>query len=400
LDARHSRENFMSVPNPAAVDWVPLWPTGISVPPTQPSTCVWRAAAFNVAHGAWTAIPFDTVRYDNGGQWNAGQPTRLTAQVAGTHSISGVLEFLSQAGGAYRLVALRLNGGLLLAQNGLAGVTVAAGSQPRANPAFDMYLNVGEYVELVAYQDSGSPCPAYVGTNEAPEFSMALVGGMQGPPGVGVPTPVVNGQWLKGVGGAVVWAAITPADIANIPYGTSLPASPYDGQEAVLVDSISNPSYQWRFRYNAGSASSYKWEFIGGSPKIFNYDAGGALMNNAAFSTASGWFWWVNASGSVFPVQRPGDYNCRCKLWVNNSGATQNMSLGVLSVTAAPAVAGAPNANCVVVTVPGGEALLATAGSFGGLTVGFSIGMGWNATTPSQGVLKGAWVEITPSRVS
>jgi hypothetical protein len=25
--------------------------------------------------------------------------------------------------------------------------------------------------------------------------------------------PVVNGQWLKGVGGAAVWSAITPADI-------------------------------------------------------------------------------------------------------------------------------------------------------------------------------------------
>jgi hypothetical protein len=50
-----------------------------------------------------------------------------------------------------------------------------------------------------------------------------------------------------------------------IPYGISLPASPTDGQEAILVDSITNPSYQWRFRYNAGSASAYKWEFIGGA---------------------------------------------------------------------------------------------------------------------------------------
>ena len=33
----------------------------------------------------------------------------------------------------------------------------------------------------------------------------------------GVPTPAVNGQWNKGVGGAAVWAAITPADIAGYP---------------------------------------------------------------------------------------------------------------------------------------------------------------------------------------
>lgn len=48
-------------------------------------------------------------------------------------------------------------------------------------------------------------------------------------------------------------------------YGTSLPGSPVNGQEYTLVDSLTNPSYQWRFRYNAGSSSAYKWEFVGGA---------------------------------------------------------------------------------------------------------------------------------------
>lgn len=48
-------------------------------------------------------------------------------------------------------------------------------------------------------------------------------------------------------------------------YGTSLPASPTNGQEAILVDSLTNPTYQWRFRYNAGASGPYKWEFVGGS---------------------------------------------------------------------------------------------------------------------------------------
>jgi hypothetical protein len=51
-----------------------------------------------------------------------------------------------------------------------------------------------------------------------------------------------------------------------IPYGTSLPPNPADGTEAILVDSVTNPSYQWRLRYNAESTSAYKWEFIGGTP--------------------------------------------------------------------------------------------------------------------------------------
>jgi len=122
--------------------------------------------------------------------------------------------------------------------------------------------------------------------------------GLGGP----IPQPVTNGQWIKGAGGLPVWspivagdiksavdgqflkgasgvgswAAIAQADVtglvaalatkAGVPnYGTSLPASPVDGQDAILVDSLTNPTYQWRFRYNAGSTSTYKWEFIGGA---------------------------------------------------------------------------------------------------------------------------------------
>jgi hypothetical protein len=33
---------------------------------------------------------------------------------------------------------------------------------------------------------------------------------------VGLPAPVVNGQWIKGVGGAAVWAGITPADVPGV----------------------------------------------------------------------------------------------------------------------------------------------------------------------------------------
>jgi hypothetical protein len=51
-------------------------------------------------------------------------------------------------------------------------------------------------------------------------------------------------------------------------FGTSLPASPVDGQEAILVNSVTASSYQWRFRYNAGSSSAYKWEFVGGQPYV------------------------------------------------------------------------------------------------------------------------------------
>jgi hypothetical protein len=60
------------------------------------------------------------------------------------------------------------------------------------------------------------------------------------------------------------WAAATGAGAPT--YATTLPGSPTDGQEVVLVDSTTNPTYQWRFRFNNGSANTDKWECVGGTP--------------------------------------------------------------------------------------------------------------------------------------
>lgn len=48
--------------------------------------------------------------------------------------------------------------------------------------------------------------------------------------------------------------------------GTSLPDTPADGTEFILVDSLTVPTYQWRFKYMAGITDAYKWIFIGGAP--------------------------------------------------------------------------------------------------------------------------------------
>ena len=66
--------------------------------------------------------------------------------------------------------------------------------------------------------------------------------------------------------------------------GTSLPASPFDGQEYILVDSLTAPTYSWRFRYVAGIADAYKWVFIGGAPLNSAYDATDYAMG-ASYST-------------------------------------------------------------------------------------------------------------------
>jgi len=75
--------------------------------------------------------------------------------------------------------------------------------------------------------------------------------------------PSDSTKFLRGDG---QWAAPSGGAAGTVAYGTSLPASPADGQEAILVDSTTNATYAWRFRYNAAASSPYKWEFVGGSP--------------------------------------------------------------------------------------------------------------------------------------
>lgn len=98
------------------------------------------------------------------------------------------------------------------------------------------------------------------------------------------------------------WAAPPAPVIPTINYGITLPASPTDGQEAILVDSLTNPTYQWRFRYNAGSSSAYKWEFIGGTRVIVPGPGSGSV--NTTFSVLS--------TPVAFTVPRAGDYHAEC----------------------------------------------------------------------------------------
>ena len=114
-----------------------------------------------------------------------------------------------------------------------------------------------------------------------------------------------DGKWLTVSGGAMVWAPLTvppgieyendwaagtayqagdvvrhngidylavnpstgqtPGAAAVGGFGTNFPGSPFDGQEFTLVDSLTAPTYSWKFRYVAAKASN-KWVFVGGAP--------------------------------------------------------------------------------------------------------------------------------------
>lgn len=97
----------------------------------------------------------------------------------------------------------------------------------------------------------------------------------------------------------MAWRFYTELSAAS-GYGTSLPASPVDGQEFTLVDSLTAPTYQWKFRWNTGSVNTDKWEFVGGSSGIAQVDT--------AEATSSTTYVALTTPGPSFTVPRSGIY--------------------------------------------------------------------------------------------
>jgi hypothetical protein len=162
------------------------------------------------------------------------------------------------------------------------------------------------------------------------------------PPTVGpvIPTPLIEGNWLTVSGGAVVWAAAGQANgIASLGssgqltasqrafYSITPPTSPIDGDEWVFPFDATN-GIMWKFRYRSGSASTYKWEFVGGPP-IVNYTAGPNGLGASA---------WVNIVGSAITVTRAGDYLMTAAARITAGGAAQTNQICIYLTSAANVV--------------------------------------------------------------
>jgi len=104
---------------------------------------------------------------------------------------------------------------------------------------------------------------------------------------------------------------------------TALPLAPVDGQMVVLTDSVASATYNWWLVYNAASGSAYKWEFIGGTPKVAsNYGSADA-------QTTAG-TWQVLTNSPSCSVPNAGDYWVRAfEGLTNNTGIANSAYMGV-----------------------------------------------------------------------
>jgi len=140
-----------------------------------------------------------------------------------------------------------------------------------------------------------------------------------GEQGSGIPLPVIEGQWMKGVSGGAVWQSLKVADIPNAAtppsYGTQFPVNPVNGQEHVLVDVANAPTWSWRCRYNANIADTYKWEVIGGIPIFRTYTTQVTISSGG---------WQDIVGGTTIRVPRAGIYMCTASgRTMNNGGSGQ-----------------------------------------------------------------------------
>jgi hypothetical protein len=175
-------------------------------------------------------------------------------------------------------------------------------------------------------------------------------------------------------------------------YATTLPTAPYDGQEAILVDSITNPTYQWRFRYNASSTSAYKWEFVGGFPLQTG------PMGSFSFNQNNAWVGMTG--GPVLTVPRAGDYLVRYGASVYNNDGVASVYIIYTRAQNVGATVALPETQTRVSNYSGATAV--SEGIFPSAAAGtqYQIAVVLQSGVTQTSYIINAWMDVIPRRVS
>ncbi len=92
--------------------------------------------------------------------------------MAGIYVIAGHAQFASTSGTGQRTLRLRVNGTTMI---GSARVPAATGVTVFVSAVAVYALAAGDYVELVAHQNSGGSLDVNASGNDSPEFSIHLL---------------------------------------------------------------------------------------------------------------------------------------------------------------------------------------------------------------------------------
>ena len=137
-----------------------------------PSARVYNSANISIPNNTVTVLTFNSELLDTDNIHDtATNPSRLTCKTAGLYAIYGNAQFAAHATGA-RSVLIRLNGTTFIAEAvaGSAGII-------QSPPVSTQYpLEVGDYIELAVWQNSGGSLAVNYVDAYTPVFGMTYLG--------------------------------------------------------------------------------------------------------------------------------------------------------------------------------------------------------------------------------
>ncbi|WP_327066908.1 hypothetical protein [Kitasatospora sp. NBC_01302] len=130
---------------------------GLTYAQQPPDFVGYQSTAQSIPTSSWTTLNFDTSPTDTyGGHSAVTNPSRYTCQVGvpGWYTCCGVYAPTGNATG-FRAVKMQVNGVAVL--GGAAYINAGAAVELGVvTPTKDVFLNVGDYVEICGYQNTGS----------------------------------------------------------------------------------------------------------------------------------------------------------------------------------------------------------------------------------------------------
>lgn len=206
-----------------------------------------RSTNQSIPNSAVTAVSFDAENYDDGTaagmHESVTNPTRLTCQVPGVYMVSAYGRLANSTTGV-RQINIRLNGSIVVST--LTIPPSGSGFGDDLPVVAQLKMNVGDYVEVTIFQTSGGAVNFQTGNFFA----------------------------------AVMIRSNTSSQPQRV---TTLPGTPYDGQEIYYVADNAN-GVIWHLRYNAVST---KWERVGGAP-LGSGPSGSTSVSTTTLTALSG----------------------------------------------------------------------------------------------------------------
>lgn len=125
----------------------------------KPTATLYPTSAFSAPNNPspYPTVPWQASTEDNwGGHSNVTNNTRYTVQVAGTYRVSACITWTSNATGT-RACDIQRNGVRVSSNSsGASFVEAVAGFLSVQVPAMNVVCNVGDYLEIGAFQNSGA----------------------------------------------------------------------------------------------------------------------------------------------------------------------------------------------------------------------------------------------------